>query len=132
MIEFKLKKRNQYSKLYIHTKKKKTKLIKKKKLPYDYQGNKTPGENSVLNNVSNQRQTFTENYYTINKVSNRDSKLILANSSKKKIITLEPHAYDFSTIDSRRGTRSYLKGEPYCKSAANIPEKDAPMSAFRK
>ena len=37
--------RNPYSKLYIHTKKKKLKLVKKKKKAYDYQCYKNTAEN---------------------------------------------------------------------------------------
>ena len=52
-------------------------------------------------------------------MKDNDDKYILASSSNK-ILTLEPHIYDSTTVETGRLKNSYSKAETNCRSVASL------------
>lgn len=73
-----------------------------------------------MNNDSIPRKTYFDNYYAKNDTILSTEKLILASSSKRGIITVEPPTYDFSTLETGRLKTSNSKIDTQLKSCTSI------------
>lgn len=74
---------------------------------------------------NSQMRVFRNNPQIDNFYINRDSiagedKFILASSGKKRIITLDPHIYDSTTVETGRFKSSYSKAETNWRSVASL------------
>lgn len=112
--------RNPYSKIYIHTNKKKKAKFQKKRNAYNYQWSKITVESSNILHNRTPKNQFVSNFYSQkDTLKDNDDKYILASSSNK-IWTLEPHIYDSTTVETGRLKNSYSKAETNCRSVASL------------
>lgn len=111
--------KNPYSKIYIHTNKKKKARFQKKRQAYNYQWSKITVESSNMLNNCTPKNQFASNFYSQKDTLKDDDKYILAWSSNK-ILTLEPHIYDSTTVETGRLKNSYSKAETNCRSVASL------------
>lgn len=100
-------------------KKKKLRITKKRKQPYNYAQNNQI-DVSKLDEDHGLMQALNENYYAKNDSIFSSERIMLANSSKKEMATVEPPLYDFSTFQTGRIKNSHSKVTTQLRSAASI------------
>jgi hypothetical protein len=112
-------KRKRTSKFIVSSKKKKLRITKKRKQPYNY-ANIHHVNASKLEEDHGLRRALNENYYSKNDSIFSAERLILASSSKNERIKFETPTIDFSTIDTGRIKNSYSKADTQLRSCASI------------
>lgn len=117
----KLKRKQNNSKVFLDSKKKKKlKVSQKSKKPYTYLTKKNTVESSHINPEPKARVSNFDHYYAKNDVILNTDKMILASSSKRGLVTIDPPVYDFSTLESGRLKSSYTGHDTQMRSAASI------------
>lgn len=107
--------------IIVNNKKKKSKLVNKRKVPYNYHSRKNTKEETTKLSPEERPNILYDNYYLRNESIFSTEQMILA-SSKKDMMTLEPSNYDISAIDTNRIKTTFVKGDTLLRSAASIVE----------